>query len=115
MRLLGPSGLRRAERKPPSTGLATGKINQCEEIFTAFSIIASAMSKSTAVRAWIRQTGWPAWIVSPIFTIRSNPTAKSTAIGRLRPARPELQRGLADHSGIHLGNHAAGGGDAPRG
>ena len=29
---------------------------QLDVIFTAFSIIASAMSKSTAVRAWMRQT-----------------------------------------------------------
>lgn len=41
----------------------------------AFSSMASAISKSTAVRAWIRQRGWPWWMCSPTFTRRSKPTA----------------------------------------
>lgn len=52
MRLFeGPLALRRAEPKPVFGGLATGKIGQCEEIFTALPSMASAMSKSTALRA----------------------------------------------------------------
>ena len=47
----GVSAVRRTERKLTPNLLATWKIAQCEVILIALTSIASAMSKSTAVRA----------------------------------------------------------------